>query len=227
MSTVTPFFLLAARKEATAQVVLVLSAIWFVVVQYPLYYCLFSLPLALILLYLAIWVAHRVKILFHQDLDDIEFVYLSSEKCCFWVAEAHEEDGSQILKIERAQEDSPGGTGEVVGVVGVDVKRDPDMREPPQSVALLRRLAVSRRFQRMGLGDILVDLVLEHCARKGFRAVECLTTECHNAGRCLYAKKGFDIVGVSVKQYLLGLITITLYRYRKPCILDRHLLNIH
>ncbi len=62
-------------------------------------------------------------------------------------------------------------------------KEDPDMREPPGSVAWLRRMAVGRRFQRQGLGAKLVDLVMDHCAEAGFRAIELVTTEAHEPAR--------------------------------------------
>ncbi len=75
------------------------------------------------------------------------------------------------------------GNGRLVGVVALVEKRDPDMREPPGTVAWLRRMAVDAGFRRQGLGSKLVDLVMEHCADAGFRAVELITTQAHEPAR--------------------------------------------
>ena len=67
-------------------------------------------------------------------------------------------------------------SGIIVGTVAVIVKRDPDMREPPNSVAQIRRMAVSKLWQRRGIGEKLLDTAVLHCHRYRYRAIELITT---------------------------------------------------
>ena len=94
---------------------------------------------------------------------------------------------------------------------------DPDMKEPPDSVAVLKRLAVSKRHQRKGIATAIIDEALEHCLKYKFRAVELTTTEHHEAARNLYTKKGFELINSYHKRFFMGLVSLTLYRLRLPC----------
>ncbi len=92
MSTVAPFFRQMATREMVSQAALMLAAVSFVVAGAPLLWSLLSLPLTLITVYFAVWLAHRLKLRRHVDMDDIGAVYFSSERTGFWVAEVVEEN---------------------------------------------------------------------------------------------------------------------------------------
>ena len=68
------------------------------------------------------------------------------------------------------------------------------MKEPPESVALLKRMAVSKKHQRRGIASAMMDTALDHCRAYKFRAIELITTEHHEAARNLYARKGFELI---------------------------------
>jgi GNAT superfamily N-acetyltransferase len=187
------------------------------------------------ILLIGVWISHRAKAMFtHSDLNNITEAYLERSKCGFWVAELLGTP-SNNSKIEIIRENSDNSEVEralfgphqrkIIGTVAITVKEDPDLREPPSSVAWLRRMAVSQTFHRRGIGSALADVALEHCARTNFRAVELLTTEYHQPARCLYATKGFDLIETNRKSYCAGLFPIAIYRLRAPCILARSHLN--
>ncbi len=189
MSTVVPFFKRFATREIVSHLALLSAAVSFVVVGTSFLLSLLALPMALFFTYLCVWMAHRLKMRCHKDMDDVASAYLSSEKTGFWVAEVvdetfvgtrYEVEGSSEAVVDLL---SAAGSGRLVGTVAVTVKKDPDMREPPGSVAWLRRMAVDDKFKRQGLGAKLVDVVHNHCARAGFTAVELVTTEAHEAAR--------------------------------------------
>lgn len=199
MSTVHRFAVIAIRRDVVAQSVLIVAAAIFILVDLPLHYSLITFPGTVAFIYLAVWLVHKGKIwTTHADLDKIEHEYQSAEKTGFWVAE---------------EKDS----GMLVGTVAVIVKQDPDMREPPSSVAQIRRMAVSKGFQRRGIGKKLLDTAISHCHRCRFRAIELITTECHIEARNLYLKRGFEIFRSHPQEYLFGLISWQMYRYRISC----------
>ena len=233
MSTAWPMFIAFAKREVTSQIILMLAAILFIVVGLQLMSSLLSIPIVLLSLALTILVGHRVKIaLTHQDLNDVSKSYQSHPRSGFWVAEVvdskalssstdHRATIAIDLQPSRPQNCSP----EIIGTIAVTIKRDPDLREPPESVAWLRRMAVSPQYRRKGVGLALTDVALDHCAKANFRAVELLTTEFHQAARSLYASKGFELIGSTRKSFLGGLLGFSLYRLRVSCTLSRQNLN--
>ena len=94
---------------------------------------------------------------------------------------------------------------------------DPDMKEPPESVALLKRMAVAKKHQRRGIASAMMDVALGHCRTFKFRAIELITTEHHEAARNLYSGKGFELIASYEKNFVIGLVSITLYRLRRAC----------
>ncbi len=199
MWTVNRFFVKTLTRDIVAQSMLMAAASIFILVGLPLHYCLLALPATAAFVFAAVWTAHKVKAhATHGDLDRVAEVYQSSEKTGFWLAEADD--------------------GRVVGSIAVCVKRDPDMREPPGSGALSRRLGVAEDSQRNGVGQRLLETAIRHCVgQKAFRAIELNTTECHTEAKNLYLKKGFQIVQTYDKDYLFGIISVNMYRFRMPC----------
>ncbi len=91
MSTVTPFFQQMATREMVSHAALMLAAVSFVLAGAPLQWSLLSLPLTLLVVYVGVWLAHRIKLRHHGDMDFVEDVYLASNRTGFWVAEVVDE----------------------------------------------------------------------------------------------------------------------------------------
>ena len=91
------------------------------------------------------------------------------------------------------------------------------MKEPPESVALLKRMTVSKKHQRRGIASAMMDIALDHCRSFKLRAIELITTEHHEAARNLYARKRFELIASYEKNFVFGLVSIVLYRLRRSC----------
>ena len=219
MSTIWPTFMAVITKEFTIQMIVMSMAVLFVAVGSPLLYCALSLPAMILLIFLVIWCGHRLKVMkYHEDLKSIEKTYQSHSKTGFWVVEVVE-GGEKDLKVDFVFENEgessfSSASPTIVGSVAICIKKDPDLRDPPESVAWLRRMAVSKRYQRKGIGERLVDVALNHCKYQNFIAVELLTTEFHDSARSLYAKKGFEMVASVRKEFIFGWISWMLYTFR-------------
>jgi len=229
MSTVWPVFAASVSDAMIFSCLLILSAILFVVIGYPLVHSLMVIPVILTIFFTGVYIGHKVKAMTHYDLNRIAEEYQSDPRCGFWVAqmidEPHGFDPLEIFKEEDTNFNAGSGAavGKIIGSVGVVIKED--SREPPKSVALLRRLVVARAYQHLGVGAALTDVVLEHCSKANFRACELLTTEHHEAARGLYVSKGFEMIETTHQCYAAGLISFKLHRMRLPCILTRANLN--
>jgi len=227
MSTVWPVFATSVSDATIFSCVLILSAILFVVVGWPLLYSLMVFPVILTLFFIGVYVGHKIKAMMtHKDLNRITEEYQSDPRCGFWVAEMIDEPrGFDPLEIVKDDDliDINAISGTIIGSVGVSIKED--SREPPKSVAWLRRMVVARAYQHFGVGAALTDVVLEHCAKANFRACELLTTEHHEAARGLYVSKGFELIESTQLSYAGGLVSFKLHRMRLPCILTRANLN--
>lgn len=243
MVTVNPFFFSSAVKEGVIQLILMTAAILFIVVGTSLKNSLLAIPLVLILLYVGIYVGHWVKILkTHGDLNDIHSSYLEDPRKGFWVAVLTSagsvtssappktlqkdytfhvvvDDDDEIDNDDEMFRNSlHPNCQSLIGTLAVDIKKDPDMREPPHSVALVKRMTVSKTHRRRGVGAALLDVGLKHCLLNRFRAVELVTTEHHQAARNLYASRGFELQSIYHKNYLLwGIVSLSMYRLRVAC----------
>ena len=169
MSTVNRCFWVLSTRDFVSHLVLMLSAVMFILLNLSLQHCLCAIPFTFGSLYAAVWLGHKAKVHFkHRDLKDIPSNYQSSPKTGFWVAE---------LEGDTNGRDS----GLVIGAVGLRIKEDPDRKDPPGSVSWLTRMAVDPKYQNRGVGRQLLDFVVDHC-REGsrFKAIELLTTEFHD-----------------------------------------------
>ena len=157
MSTTWPMFFSFAKREITSQSSLILAAVLFVLFGLPLAHSLISIPIVLLLLAISTWIGHRLKIfLTHNDLTDIGASYQSNAKCGFWVAEIVDKKAlisspnkAKIVREESSKSRHELGR-EIIGTIAVTIKADPDLREPPDSVAWIRRMAVSPKYHRKG-----------------------------------------------------------------------------
>ena len=56
-----------------------------------------------------------------------------------------------------------------MATLAVDIKADPDMREPPASVAMIKRMTVAAGHRRRGVGTAILEVALRHCVDARFR----------------------------------------------------------
>ena len=102
----------------------------------------------------------------HEDLDDIDGVYLNAGGA-FWVIEA------------------PGG--EIAGYGGV-LRVD-------ERTARLRRFRVRERWRRQGLATRLLHEAERFCAERGYRHITLGTTDLQEPAQALYRKHGYVETG--------------------------------
>lgn len=172
------------------------------------------------ILFLGISLGHQIKSwTTHKDLNDISNCYQSNPRCEFWVAEYIGQNLSRRpSKIDlikpNDQEISRSQNGTIIGSIAVTFKEESD--EPFQSVAWLRRMAVTKSARRLGIGSALTDVALDHCAKMNFRAIELITTEHHQAARHLYSSKGFELIETKKRSFGGGLVSFDQHRFRLP-----------
>jgi GNAT superfamily N-acetyltransferase len=221
MSTVNAAFVAGLTREITFQTMVLTSALMFIFMGVPFSVCFWSVPVVIILMYLFIWLGHSFKALeMTNDVTNIPRVYMSSEYTGFWVAEVHEpyfmtREPDQVkytITTERELKDNNIEIAEhhgkkIVGTVAITRSKY------CTDTAWLRRMAVTPKYQRKGIASVLVDEALRFCKDKGYSAVELVTSECHDAARELYLKKGFDLKQMYHKQIVGTLVTIQMYDF--------------
>jgi GNAT superfamily N-acetyltransferase len=74
-------------------------------------------------------------------------------------------------------------------------------------------MVVTPKYQRKGIASLLVDEALRFCKDKGYAAVELVTSECHDAARELYLKKGFDLKQMYHKPIFGTVVTAQMYDF--------------
>ena len=238
LTTIWPVFMATAKREIISQSILIVAAILFVAGVLPLIYrwdfflisnldfigdpffSLLAFPIAMFILFLGISLGHQIKSwTTHKDLNDISNCYQSNPRCEFWVAEYIGQNLSRRpSKIDlikpNDQEISRSQNGTIIGSIAVTFKEESD--EPFQSVAWLRRMAVTKSARRLGIGSALTDVALDHCAKMNFRAIELITTEHHQAARHLYSSKGFELIETKKRSFGGGLVSFDQHRFRLP-----------
>jgi len=233
--TVAPlksFYFAALTQEITIQVCVILSAIIFIVLGVPFHLCWISFPLVALLLFISFYLGDWYKTSTSRlDLDNLSSSYGSDPRTGFWVAEAWEprsglEQVSFCSEDEVSEIEKEGGmvgySRRLVGTVGVMVKRDPDKKEPPNSVGFLRRLAVKEKYQHKGVGQELMTAAFKHCVDAKYRAVELFVTHSHYRARSFLEKQEWKMISSHDKTYML-FFTVGFYVFRKPCIKQQKL----
>lgn len=229
--TVNKFFMEAVTKEITAQFLLMFSAVLFIVLEFPLYYSALAVPVNFTFIYAVIYIGHWIKtIKTHRDLSNISSVYDPNARKAFFVAELKGKIPAQKITEKTnfhinftTSSDNVSSSSLIIGTVAIDIKDDPDMKDPPETVAWLRRMAVVPQYRKMGIGSKLLDVALDYCNKQDFKAIELITTQCHDSARSLYMKKGFEMIHTFTKDLIGGYYVIGMYRLRLLC--KRSLLN--
>ncbi|PPQ96667.1 hypothetical protein CVT26_010292 [Gymnopilus dilepis] len=104
-----------------------------------------------------------------QDLADIGRHY-TPEPSAFWVAE-----------IERGKD-----AGKIIGCVGLDASTTPD----PSTVEI-RRMVVSPKYQRHGVGSRLLNTAIDHTRAHGLSRINLSTSMYQEPAIRLYESFGF------------------------------------
>lgn len=184
-------------QEVSFQVFLLVSAISFVSFDIPLHYC-FAIPLlGALILYLLFWCGH----------------YKNA-----WEKIGHLKKYSQLpdndSDVHLAVMENVDG---ILGTLGIEVKVDPDMKEPPGTVAWINKFTLLPQpfSQRESAArELLATVVQRHCLKeKKYEAIEMILTEDQEDEKYVLEKQGFHINKVINKKYF-GMFKVTLFRYR-------------
>ncbi|KAF4533190.1 hypothetical protein B566_EDAN001732 [Ephemera danica] len=218
MSTVNVAFISGLTREFTFQLMVLVAAVMYIFIGIPLKFCLYVIPGVIIFIYICIWAAHSFKALeLNQDINNIPRVYMSSDSTGFWVAEAYEPyfastwpDGKAMIVNESGLKscgiDINKCRRTIVGTVAIACSRE------SEDVGWLRRMAVRPQYQRRGIAKALLREAVSFCRTKGYKEVELVTSECHDAARELYLSAGFDVKQMYHKPIVGNLITLTMYQ---------------
>ncbi|XP_033099250.1 N-acetylaspartate synthetase-like [Anneissia japonica] len=173
---IIPAFLLAIKRWTVITFVSVYSILVYHLTQSLLQTGILIVALYNLLFAVLWYVMHRlIKGPLLADMDDVQVNYQSSDKTNFWVAVTD----SDI----------------VIGTVAITVK------EKQESVAYLRRMAVSREYRRLGIAKRLLKVALEFCESNGYNQVELITTEVQAPAQRLYESFGFQVVDRWPRKY--------------------------
>ncbi|KAM4866601.1 LOW QUALITY PROTEIN: N-acetyltransferase family 8 member 3-like [Thomomys bottae] len=146
------------------------------------------------------WIKYKVAIL-HTDLADITKSYLSKPGSCFWVAEYG---------------------GQVVGMVGAQLVKDPPHTQKKQ--VKLQHLSVALEHRRQGIGKALVRTLLQFARDQGYSEVVLATSVLQDAALALYHDMGFQKTGQfffttisKLRNSPLILFTYSLTSHKQTC----------
>ena len=102
--------------------------------------------------------------------------------------------------------------GEIAGTIAI-VKKENSFCQKTGKVAWLRRMAVRKKFRRLGIAQKLVQTTIAFCKDHSYEVIELITTEVHKPARNLYLNMGFVQVNYKPYQYLYGFIKIWTYEF--------------
>ena len=102
-----------------------------------------------------------------------------------------------------------GGIGEMVGMIALDCSpRDGIVQGE------LRRMVVSSRHRRMGIGKVLLETLLAHARKHGLPAVWLGTSEYQTPARVMYERYGWVEVRREPLKEAWGLVTVDMVWYK-------------
>ncbi|XP_060519315.1 uncharacterized protein LOC132697742 [Cylas formicarius] len=207
VSNVSNTFFNALVNEATFQIIVIVSALLFIFFQIRLLYCLMTVPVILLLMYVVIYGAWTMK--------SAQIMY-EKRPLCAWVAEAYEPyftDKSPVscsfkIVTERDFKEDDirfEGRRKIIGTVAV-MKHFHDAER-----AWLYRLAVDARYRRKGVALRLVQTVRNWCKTNRFNNIELAMSECQEGARELFAAAGFETKQLYHKKLLTSFYMIQMF----------------
>ncbi|XP_063915844.1 uncharacterized protein LOC135131909 [Zophobas morio] len=211
LSNVSKAFVAALFNEVTFQAIVLLAAFMFIFMGVPLQYCLFSIPIVLIMLYILIYGTILMKA--------AESTHSKRSLQC-WVAEAYEpfffSDTPQNCFYRVVPEEKVGDEGINVGnyrktIVGTCAVMKHNLSE---EWSWLFRLAVDVRYRKKGIGLLLTQTAQNWSRINRFNYMELVITECQEEARQLFANAGFDIKQMYHKRLFTSVFTMQMFQLR-------------
>lgn len=138
-----------------------------------------------------------------SDIKDIQKSYLECPDHHFWIAEYKGQIAGTIAIVKK--------TSHLIG--SPDAQEGKEYIDSKNKVAWLRRMAVGKKFRRIGIAKMLVGESILFCKSRNYESIFLITTEVHHAARSLYSKIGFKLLGCKPYTYFKGLVTVLTYEY--------------
>lgn len=220
MSTVTRTFFSGLLRETTFQLMIFFSAILFIVVGVPFFYCAVSVPLTIAFLYSLVWSSAFMKSLeIQNELSLVKQQYQESDKTVFLVAEYYGPmldltPGKDVTFINLS--DSQGLEEELslkskktIGFLGITRNKE------KACSGWLRRLAVDKQFQRKKIATELLTKASQFCYERGYSSIEVCITECQQEAKEFFIRRGFELEQLYHKRVMGSTAVYTKYLFRK------------
>ncbi|XP_018578504.1 uncharacterized protein LOC108916689 [Anoplophora glabripennis] len=198
-------------SELTFQLIVLLSALLFICLGVPLFHCLISIPVVVIILYVIIYGSLIMKA--------AQVMYEKKPLMC-WVAEAYEpllitkNPDNCWYKIVRDDEIDieelklSGCQRKVIGTIAV-------MKHfQREDWCWLFRLGVEKRYRRKGVALKLIQTVQNWCHQNHFNNIELVLTECQDGARELFNVTGFDLKQLYHKKVFTSAVTLQMFQLR-------------
>ena len=207
-------------RETVIQVTVLISAFLYIVMSVPLFLSWISVFLVIGTVVVAVLAESLTQR--NRTEETLQKQYLGEDpKQGMWLLLASDSTVSKPFIVTTFQEegrqiDQQVPTFKVVGIVGVSVKQDKDMKEPPNSVANIDHLYVSPPYRGEHLGEELLRTALSHCVEAGFRAVEMEFDDVHQNARKLCEKLDWTLDKMWIKT-VIKVFRLESFTYRIAC----------
>lgn len=230
MSTVNRTFFSALFREATFQLMVFFSAVLFIIVGIPFFYCAVSVPLTITILYASIWSSAMVKSLeIQNELLLVKQQYQESDKTTFLVAEYYGplidlNPGENITFISVSNfqglaDELSSKSKRVIGFLGITRNKD------KACSGWLRRFAVDQEFKRRKVASELISAASHFCYERGFSSIEVCITECQQEAKEFFLHHKFELEQLYHKSIMGSTAVYTKYLFRKDLKHTRSALN--
>jgi hypothetical protein len=171
MSTLNSTFISALFRETTFQLMIFFSAMLFIIVGLPFFYCALSVPITVAIIYIAVWSSARVKSFeIQNELSLVKQQYQQTDKTIFLVAVYY----GPLIDFDRkapltfvtpndlhgCEYELSSRSKKIVGFLGL-------VRNTHKTCSCwLRRLGVDGSFKRR---KIATELLSKACVHKFFK----------------------------------------------------------
>jgi GNAT superfamily N-acetyltransferase len=221
MSTVNRTFFSALFRETTFQLMVFLSAVLFIIVGLPFFYCAVSVPLTVTFLYSAIWSSAMMKSLeIQNELSLVKQQYQeSSDKTTFLVAEYYSplldlNPGENITFIsissfQGLEDELFNKSKRVVGFLGITRNKE------KACSSWLKRFAVDQNFKRRKIATELISTASHFCYERGYSSIEACITECQQEAKEFFLHHQFELEQLYHKSIMGSTAVYTKYLFRK------------
>jgi len=217
-------------SEMTVQLVVAASAVLYIIIGLPLFMCWLALPLVLGIYCLA-YFSRNAQII-NNNVKELKEMFLSPTeeiKNGFWLVEEWKSPGEpteeksviqlgNLQEYESLRQQHNNVKRQVIGTLGIRVKEDKDMKEPPRTIGLLDKLYLDPSHRHQGIAQELISKVWSSHCLPNFRAVEALVPANEKSARKFFLNQDWSMVTDLEESYCLGLIRTNFILFRKPCV---------